>query len=282
MLFPHERYLTVLLLKGLSYEEITSKLRSLRLPIPEEYDINSKRDTLFENIPDELLCYVTPGNKYNLNTFVTKAGSLVNAFDIDELIPVLKGNEATEWLNALYVVTDKYLGPLTLSMLVAQKTNKEIQEECDKSYNFTPSEESLELVRKYFWDCSRLSRMEVRYCIASITDSITKSAMTNAVHNKLQDSQWRLTGENTLTLEKILVTVMNEAYDKFQTSMLANDTDNAAKASRWADLAIKAAEKYNKVSSDTKTNIIRDFEIRLNKLSQDDIVNSSNFKGQIV
>ena len=73
MLFPHERYLTVLLLKGLSYEEITSKLRSLRLPIPEEYDINSKRDTLFENIPDELLCYVTPGNKYNLNTFVTKA-----------------------------------------------------------------------------------------------------------------------------------------------------------------------------------------------------------------
>lgn len=282
MLYPYENYLKALIIKGLGNAPILERFQSLRLTPPDEAELDDKREDILRAIPDDAIVYITPGDRYNFNLFLEKAKSHVDCLDISEAVPLLSGKRDKDWEDALFLIADPVTSPLIMSSMVYGNSDEEVLALLESKHHFAMSLRTISLFRKYFWNTQVLTKLELYHYISRMSAPKTRCMLMDAFHKKDTQLKWRLTGENLLTLEEILTEVMNEAFIKFKSSVTNDDTDSVNKVIRWAELAMKAAEKYKAVTNKHSENLVATLEFQLKKMSQADIKPSDKFDGDVM
>ena len=282
MRYPYDRYMKALLLKGYSVTTISDRLRAFKLTPPTEAEMDKLRDSLLVNLPEESLEYARPGVKYDFEKFLQLAGDSLKSLDIDEMIDVMRGNKIPHWNEALLIMTDMDARILVECMYVYGKEDKEILKAVKDRYRARVSLEGLQLFYKYFWDLEGMSQLEIYNYIGSCTHRRHRSLLVSSYRQREKETSWKLSGQNTLTLEDILTTVMNESFEKFKTSVAGEDTESMNKTLQWANMAMRAAEKLEDITGKATPAVAADLELRLAKIKQTDIPEMSKLKEDII
>ncbi len=281
MIYPYERYLRALLLRGYDDSTIQYRLRAIRLAEATPEELSTKREELYELLPDSAIPYILPGAKYNFETFLKKAKKQLRVLGIDELVEVMKGTRNKDWEDALLLITDKVYRMATMTMFLYGDAPEDILEVLNTKYRADMAIEAVELFSKYFWDVGRMTKLEIYSYISSIDGNKIRADFLDAFHKKTARVKWRVTGENMLTLESVLSEIMNESFDKFKSSVGHDDDSTVTKTIKWAELAIKSAEKFNKIANKEAANAVEELVFSLKKISQSDIKNPDDFEGGI-
>ena len=282
MRYPYDRYIKSLLLKGYSVATIGDRLRAFKLTPPSEAEMDKIRDSILVKLPEESLEYARPGIKYDFDKFLQLAGDSLKDLDIDELIDVMKGNKSQHWNEALLIMTDLDARILVECMHIYGKEDKEILKDLKARYRARVSQEGLRLFYKYFWDIEGMSQLEIYNYIGSCTHRRHRSLLLSSYRQREKEVSWKLTGQNALTLEEILTTVMNESFEKFKNSVSGEDSESINKTLQWANMAIKAAERLEDITGKATPAIAADLELRLAKIKQTDIPDVNKIKGDII
>ena len=281
MLYPYEYYLRALIIKGHGTESIMDRIKTLKLTPPDAMDIETKREELFNLLPEDSIVCITPGVKYSFEKFLQKAKKQLPLLEIDEVITVLDGKRDPEWEDTLLIMTDPALRVLATCMSVYGNSDEEIMDMMFSRHRITVSQRSFDMFKKYFWNIGRLTKLELFHYVSSLESIKHKELLIDAFHKRDLNLKWKISGENILTLENILEEVMNEAFTKFKASVGSDDTDNVQKVMKWAELAIKSAEKYKNITRKDSENIVKTLEFKLKKMSQADITNKDNVDGDV-
>jgi len=282
MMYPFENYLKALLIKGYGNETISDRIRALRLTVPSHDELDDKRSSVLENVPDYALIYITPGPKYNFDEFLKGAASAVSFLNIDEMIPVLAGKRDPEWEDSLLILTDSTLHPLVMSAMLYGSTDQEVVDLLFTKHRMVLTLRSIALFRKYFWNVDVVTKLELYHYISRVVSPRNRCLFLDAFHKRDTQVKWKLTGENILKLEDVLAEVMNEAFLKFKASLSNEDSESTNKVIRWAELAMKAAEKYKSATSSQSTNAVEALKFQLEKISQGDIKSPDKFDGDVM
>lgn len=282
MLYPYEHYLSLLFIKGYDNVVIRQRLKTLRLaPMPDD-ELEDKRNEVFSFMPDGASKLLFPKSKINLPEFVDKYSDFLKSLDIEDVIPTLKGQRNQAWDDAILIGADSTLRIPVQGLLLYGSTNEEILQVLSLKYGCTTTDEAIRLFTKYFWNISRMSRLEIYNYIAMMDSPKSRNLLLDAFHKKPEKIKWRLTGENILTLEAILKEIMNEAFGKFQTAVKSEDTESVHRVTKWADLAIKAAEKFDKIFKQNDKSLLQVLQFKLDKKSQSDITPKDDLKDDVV
>lgn len=281
MLYPYENYLKSLIIKGLGNQRIIERLKALKLTPPSDDEIEDKRVDIFDSIPDKYLIYISPGIKYDFKVFMAKAKKSLKFLDIDEILPVLGGKRDLDWEDALLLMTDNELQALVSVALIDEQSDEEILNLLERRHRARISDKGLNLFKKYFWNIDKLSKLEKYHYISTVEHYKVRGLLLDAFHKKDARVKWKLTGENILTLEDILSEVMNESFHKFKAAIASEEVDNVQKVAKWADLAIKAAEKYKNVTNKQSGDAIASLQFKLKKISQADIQDPDDLEGGV-
>jgi hypothetical protein len=271
MLYPFENYLKALLIKGHGTNSVMDRIRALKLTPPDEDEIEAKREELMSLLPDEALIYITPGPKYNFSMFLEKAKGSLSLLGIDELLPIVGGKRDIEWEDALMIMVDNITRAAAMSCIVRGHTDDEIIDMLTVKQGVRMSARSLELFKKYFWNITCLTRIELYHYISCLEHNKLKELLVDAFHHRDNQLKWKISKVNSLTLEEILAEIMNEAFAKFKNGVGSDDSDNVNKVIKWAELAIKAAEKHKTITNKDASNLVATLQFKLRKMSQEDI-----------
>lgn len=281
MIYPYELYLRAMLLRGYDNLTVTNRLRAVRLAPPSEDELDSKREEILDLLPDAALTLLTPGPRADFNAFMKKYGKKVSALGIDDILDVLQGQRNKCWEDALLLIADvEYRLPI-MTMLLYGDTTAEIADYLENKHKLEVTLESVEMFKAYFWDTGKMTKLEIYSYISMVDGPKVREALLDAFHKKTSKLRWKISGENMLTLEDILATVMNEAFEKFKSSVIHDDDNAVMKTVKWADLAIKAAEKFAKLSQKDAASAIAELQFKLNKISQKDIKEKDDFDGEV-
>lgn len=283
MLFPNEKYVTVLLLRGHDNAVIQQKTRALGFGQMTVEEIDSRRQELFSTLPSKLVKSIFPPKKFDFSSFTKTYAAALAPLDIDEVLPVLSGKRSLVWEEALSMVLDNSVRTTLQALTIYGVEREKLKILLERRHGFKPTEEGLSCFLKYFWDIGKMTRVEMFNYIHQLPVGVTlKKTLLDAFHKRENAIKWRFAGENVLTLEKVLQEVMNEAFLKFQNSVSQEDPDSVMKITKWADLAIKAAEKYDKISKQTGEDLFTSLKFDLEKLSQDGIALPDDVDGEVV
>jgi hypothetical protein len=269
------------LLRGHDNNEINYRLRAVRLAAPSDDELNDKREELYELFPEKYLINILPGPKYDLPKFIKANKKRVAALGIDELIKVMLGTRNKHWEDAMLLITDKAYRMPVKSMLLSGQDCHDVLKTLNSTFQLDVDLEALELFKKYFWDVVRMTKLEVYHYISTIEGAGPRQDLLDAFHKKTEKVRWKVTGESMVTFDKILTTIMTEAFEKFKSYIAQEDGESMTKTIKWADLAIKAAEKHSKLASKDNTDAIEELRFSLEKLSQDEIKSHKDFDGEI-
>jgi len=282
MLYPFENYLKALLVKGHGTNSVMERIKSLKLTPPDEDEIEAKREEIFALLPDDALIFITPGPKYNFSMFMEKAKNSLSLLGIDEMLPIIGGKRDIDWEDALMVMVDAITRAATMSCIVRGHSDEEIMEMLSIKQGMKISTRGLELFKKYFWNIQCLTRLELFHYISTIGHNKLKELLVDAFHHRDNNLKWKISRVNSLTLEEILAEVMNEAFSKFKNGVGSDDTDNVNKIIKWAELAIKAAEKHKTITNKDASNLVATLQFKLRKMSQEDIPTADETPDEVV
>jgi hypothetical protein len=282
MIYPYENYLTLLLLKGLDNAIVIHKIRSLFMVPPSEEEVEAKRDEVFSLLPEELIKFIWPPSKTSYATLVEQHADCFKAFGVDDLLDVLSGRDNCAWNETLLLMADSTVRVPAQCLVLYGFPKESVAEILKVRYNSSIGIDGLELFIKYFWNISRLSRLEIYNYISAVPNSKIRLRLFDAFHKKDDSIKWNFAGENVLNLEKVLKEVMNEAFAKFRDSVKSPDPEGVHKITKWADLAIKAAEKYDKIYKKESEQLLEALKFKIDKSSQSTITPKDDMDDEVV
>jgi len=283
MIYPYEHYLTLLIVRGFDNVTIGRKLKSLCGFSPLDTEITEKKEEVLGLLPKALVGQITLGsNNQKYIPAIEKNLECLGVLDIAEATPVLLQKRVPAWDEALYIISDAEVRVAIQSLLVYDMQLAEILEVMNTRYSARITLEGLQMYTKYFWNVSRMSRLELFHFITNMDSSKSRVALLEAFHRKKDVVQWKYIGENVLTFEAILKEVMNEAFIKFRTSVKEGSPDDFGKVSQWAGLAMRAAEKYDKLFKKADVNLLEQLQYELEKRSQSTIPMKDTVDGEVL
>ena len=282
MIYPYEKYLTVLLIKGYDNVAILSKLGAVGSVPPPETEIDEKRKSVFGLLPKELVQHIYPPSRADYAALVSQYATQLSVLDIDEILPQLAGKRLKDWEDVLYICANIRIRHALQSLLLFGAPDDKIIEVMLSRYGYSITPSVLHMYRKYMWDTGRMTKLEIYTCIGNIQGATVRTQLMDAFHKREETVRWRTSGENVLTLEGMLKEVMNEAFFKFRESMSNAEPDNVHRVAKWADLAIKAAEKFDKLAKQSNDNLLSKLVFDLDKKSHENITKKDDVDGEIV
>lgn len=271
MIYPYENYLKLLLLKGYTNDIIQKRLKSFCMMPPDVTEIDAKRAEVFDLLPKEVVTHIYPPSRANYESLIEKHEKSLKVLDIDELVPLLKGAGDPDWESALCIMADR---PTRIAVQVAclyGMTPDAVHSLMTGRYGCRVSPRGINLLVKYLWNIPRMSPLEIHNYISNHPSSKDRVVLSDAYYKRDDSIKWKYLGENVITLEKVLKEVMNEAFNKFKSSAQVDTNDNVHVTAKWADLAIKAAEKFDKISKKSGADLLTELKFDLEKKKQSDV-----------
>ena len=282
MLYPYELYLSLLVIKGFDNTTVTSRLKSFGLVQPDASEIDEKRTEIFSMLPDEMVAALAKPNKFSFAAIIDKFSDSLKVFEIEEIIPVLASKPNFAWDNVIYVMSDPHARVAMQCLVLFGSENEEIAKVMKDRYSVDLGLEGVRLFKKYFWNIERMSKLELYNYISAVANGKVRGQYLEAFHRKKETTAWRFAGENMLTLESILKEIMNEAFFRFRSSVNDGDPEAIHRIAKWAELTIKAAEKFDRVHKKDAMSLVDSLKFKLQKMSQSDIMKKEDIDGEVV
>lgn len=282
MLWPYENYLTAALLRGLNNDIIMGKLKAYGLSPLSEEELNSRREELFKQLPKKYASYIYPEIKPNLTGALAQMKDSLGFLEVDEVIDVLLGKRDPDWEEILAVMLSDKARLAVMTLTLAEKPDLEVLTSVNETYGYKLTSRALAMFKKYFWNVDKMSRLEQYDYITSVTVFKWKQRLMDAFHKKEEAVKWYGLGQSTLTLEAILKEIMNEAFFKFREHIHNPSLEATADILKWAEAAVKMAEKYHRLTGSQGKDLITQLKFELERGKQVDIQSTQNFKGEIV
>jgi hypothetical protein len=282
MLYPFENYVKVLLLKGYDNTSILKKTKAFGFVPLTDDEIDDRRNDLFGLLPPEVVQHIYPPDRANYQTLITKFSKELGLLNIDEVIPVLQGSRNKEWDEAINAVLDSEIRVPLQALILFKMPLEDIQSNMERKHGWAMSMAGLEMFIKYFWNIRAMTKLEVFNYISVIENGKIRSTFLDSYHRKEEKVRWKFTGENLLNYEKVLQSVMNESFQRFQSSLKDESTESVTVIGKWADLAMKAGEKFDKMFKKESTDSLNNLVFELKKKSQQDIATKEDVDGEIL
>ena len=282
MIYPYEKYLTVLLIKGYDNTTIRQRLVSVGMTPPSQEEIDEKRNTVFEILPKEVVQHIYPPGRANYVSLIEQHKTALSPLDIDDILPILLGQRVHAWEDVIYISANHKLRTALQALILYGATDEDIIKMLTQRYGMPLTPSCLHMYKKYMWNVQRMTKLEIYTYVVNVDSGTVRMQLMDALHKKEEVVKWRFSGENLLNLESILKEVMNEAFFKFRESMSNAEPDNVHRVTKWADLAIKAAEKFDKLAKHSNDNLLSKLVLDLSKKSHKDIPKNSDIDGEVV
>ena len=282
MIYPYERYLTTLLVKGYDTATICRKLSTFSLIPPTNEEIDEKRASVFETLPAAVVEHIFPPERADYVSLIAAHRDSLAVLDIEEMIPILLGQRSKEWEDVVYILADEKIRTALQTLTLFGMPSLQVTDTVAARYGMVISQEVYALFTRYIWDTPRMTKLELYTYISNLDGVANRRNFLDAFRKREETIRWRFTGESIVNLESILKEVMNEAFFKFRDSMRNEEPDNVHRVSKWADLAIKAAEKFDKIFKSANNSLLSAMVVELEKKRHDDIVKKDDVKEDII
>lgn len=283
MKYPYLNYIKGLILRGYQSSAIMDRLKAFRFNPPDELEIEQIREDLLSHFKESELKYIAPGPNFSLSTFVSSAQATLDSLELNEIVKVLTGNKSPEWDEAMLIITDPEIRIPVMCLSIQKEDISEIIRIVEEKTGLTLTNDGMNLFFKYFWKIDDMSKLELYHFLSTGILSKHKALMLKAFHKRDGEVDWKIRGKNSTSMENILVTVMNECFVKFKNEIDSDDAESINKVQKWADMAVKAAEKLNISKGEDSSDIIAQLEVNLKTLASTDIQSIDNADmGEIV
>lgn len=283
MIYPYENYLNLLVVRGFDNATIYKKIRSMCSLPPTEAEIAEKKGEVLGLLPGPLVAQLALGpNHHEYTKVMTKYAASLAAIDSEDVAPVLTQKRLPAWDEALYIISDPEVKLATQCLTLFEFPVESVLEILNNKYSAKLSLDGLKMYLKYFWNTSRMSKLELFHFISNMESSKARTSLLEAFHKRTDVIKWKYIGESVLTFENILKEVMNEAFMKFRSSIKESTPDDIAKVSQWASLAMRAAEKYDKLFKKADINILEQLQFELEKRSQSTVPLKDKIDGDVL
>lgn len=262
--WPYENYIRFLITCGFDLEKTLQKIKELELPpCPREY-----WDKQFEivdsvKLPKKIKKYWSNPKGNRPATFVKSMGAL-------GLTDMWKHHigEATRMSMTLDIVSDPDVRLVCNALLLRRADKEEICAVLQAKFGMSVRTESISMYENYFFQVRIMSRTSWRHYLDAM-EGPEKKIVYFALSGKEMEMRAELGLPNKISVSEHYQQLHIQALEKFKTLLNSNLPSADATALKWAQLAMSAGDKYEKLKLGDSADFGKDLQMEFEYIDTD-------------
>lgn len=256
MRLPHENYIRFLITSGLDSEETNEELQNLGLPVCKvDYWDHQYRTLQDCKIPKQVKRFwKSPRQEFPPNFF-----EYMSSIGLKEAWLFNVGRNR-EFNIAIDAIKDPDVSLVIRSMLIRKADLSEISAIVNGKFGMNMPKGALGLIEKYFFQTKIMSRESWKNYIQSVPQE-EKAVLYKALSGKEKELRADLGLPNKISVSEHYQILHIQALEKFNRLMSSNNPNADAQALKWAQLAMSAGDKYEKLKLGDASDFGKDLQM---------------------
>lgn len=267
MALPHDLYIRYLVTKGCdSQGAVNSELAKLGLPRIEMEDFMRHYNAVDAALPPAIMKQAST-KKYEMKFFKWMEVIGLKEIWIAEG-PWAKKEMVGAWKLLIGCLADPKLVLTLNSMLVKVNNDQEISEIINGRFSAMLMPAHVALYRKYFFDCTKMTRADWKGYLANCT-AVEKHLYFTALTESLDVLKTELELPANVSVASSLQYLLMKAFQKSKHYLKSSTPESNREARAWISQTISLADKYEKYKTGDKEDFSKQLLMEFDYVNED-------------